>query len=91
VQAVEKLARITWDAIALLLREQDPEPGEAFYFGAPESVVRHSLVAGFHVRTQLLRDHDDPRVENFPNIEITMQFESRRPGDEESAEGARGE
>ena len=56
-------------------------------FGYPETFARKTLVAGFHVITSLLRDDDVPKVENFPQVEITMTYGSPHAKEPEQGGG----
>jgi hypothetical protein len=80
-QAVTKLAQITWNAIAALFDTPNGAVPDQLMFGRPETVLRHTLVARVDVMTELLAEHDNPRIENFPNFNFSVDFEMSRPRD----------
>jgi hypothetical protein len=52
---------------------------ELYSFGHPENMLRHTVVAALDV--ELVRDHDSPRIENFPGINISVDFKKPTPRD----------
>lgn len=81
-QAVTKLAHITWNAIgALFDASRGTAPQQSLMFGHPQTVLRRTLVASVDVLTELLRDHDSPKIENFPEINISVDFRMPPPRD----------
>lgn len=72
-QAVETLAYVSWQAIGLMFSESDPHPNETMALGQSEQLIRKTMVASARVRTTLLRgDPNDPRIEDFPTIEVSL-------------------
>jgi hypothetical protein len=73
--AVETLARITHGAIGLMFVGGAPDPDEELHLGSPDTVVRQNAVVCFHVTTALRAgDPDNPRIEDFPEISITLDY-----------------
>jgi hypothetical protein len=80
-QAVTKLAQITWNAIAALFDAPTAAVPDQLMFGHPETVLRHTLVARVSVMTELLSDHECPRIENFPNFNFSVDYRMSPPRD----------
>jgi hypothetical protein len=73
-QATTKLAQIAWNAIAVLFDRSRAAAPQPLMFGQPETVLRRTLVARIDVSTELLGDHESPQIENFPEMNISMDF-----------------
>jgi hypothetical protein len=43
-------------------------------FGQPETVLRRTLAARIDVLTELVKDHERSQIENFPELNISMDF-----------------
>lgn len=82
-QAINTLVAVTWHALQLMFSAPDPAPQEPMTYGDPETFVRKSLVAGVDIETSLLRDHDNPQIENFPKIDFTVTLSPSRPPPQE--------
>jgi hypothetical protein len=80
-QAVTKLAQVTWNAIAALFDTPTGAVPNQLMFGQPDTVLRHTLVARVDVLTELLADHENPRIENFPNFNFSVDFRMSPPRD----------
>jgi hypothetical protein len=80
-QAVNRLAVVTWHAIRLMFdKKMDPEPDKTWVLGNPATVVRMTVVATANVLTGMKGgDPANPRIEDFPNIEASVQFAPRQP------------
>jgi len=75
-QAVNKLAFVTWQAIALMFSTPDPHPEILFTFGYCDNLVRRTLVAEVHIRTTMLRgDPNNPQLTDFPTIQFEITQE----------------
>jgi hypothetical protein len=80
-EAVTKLAQIAWNAIAVLFDESRATPPQPLMFGQPETMLRRTVFAALDVMIELLRDHDSPRIENFPDLSISIDYRLSRPRD----------
>jgi len=80
-EAVTKLAQIAWNAIAVLFDDSRATPPQPLMFGQPETMLRRTVFAALDVMIELLRDHDYPRIENFPDVNISMEYRFSPPRD----------
>jgi len=77
-QAIEKLARVTWTALAFIFDKSTLDNDTQLTFGVPDQVVRGSLVARFHVNVGMKNgDPTNPHIEDFPSVEIGVDYLSR--------------
>jgi hypothetical protein len=77
-QAVNKLARITHSALFLMFNESAlPDPGKALKFAGPDTVVRRDLVAGIHMEFSTKGDPTNPKVEDLPEVNVSVEYLSR--------------
>jgi hypothetical protein len=90
-QVVDKLAGVTWSAIGLMFNKPDPAVEKDLVLGAPDTVVRGSMIASVHMITTLLpgADVDHPRLEDFPEPAFTMEYVARQPDDDGSSQPKR--
>jgi len=70
-EAVNKLAFVTWQAIARMFSNPDPREEEPLNFGYCDNLVRRTLTFGAHIKTTLVGgDPNNPRLADFPHVQI---------------------
>jgi hypothetical protein len=78
-QAVTKLAFITWQAISRTFTKPDPTPDAPLDFGYVENFARRRVVAGAHITTEMPGDPCNPRIIDFPKIDVSIIEAAKTP------------
>lgn len=70
-----------------MFNQPDPAAERDLVLGAPDTVVRGSMIASVHMITTLLpgADINHPRLEDFPVPEFTMKYVERQPDENGSS------
>ncbi len=82
-QAINKLAFVTWHAIALTF--PPPPENKPLHLGYVDNFVRRTMIFSATLITTLLPvgDPDNPSIEDFPNIEVDMHRVPRAESESE--------
>lgn len=72
-QAVNKLASVTWQAIARMFSGADPRAEQPLSFGYCDNLVRRTVSFGVHVKTTLVGgDPNNPQLSDFPHFQLDV-------------------
>jgi hypothetical protein len=71
-EAVNKLAYVTWHAIALMFDNPDPRPDEPLQLGYVDNLVRQTIVGGAVMVVRLPGDPNAPALRDFPDVKFDI-------------------
>jgi hypothetical protein len=79
LQAVNKLAFVTWQAIGFMFSNPDPRPSEPMPIGYMENFVRQKVVGAIHMRITMSGDPDNPQLADFPKVDVALKTRPHSP------------